>query len=241
VGVKILIDGASPARSRHAAVVAAHLPNPVLVGEFLEDTRRRLVADPFRSQLASVRALAERPFSYVDDHETVRGDVLQAIQHLPFRASVFVFAKEDPAARGKLGWRYRALARLSTQLKLGKLDRDAEVVIGTRMGPDVATIEEYVRLIRETPGAARLRKIPAPPMTIARGADPCSIVPEYVAGVFCDLYDGLTGERAPKGADPMRRYATIAAHVHRVSDCTKNIEYKKGAFSAELERLWYRS
>jgi hypothetical protein len=236
--VRIFIDGGTSPRSRHAVVVSAFVPDPEMVAAFLEDARQRLLADPFRSQLGAVRELARRPFSYVDDHETVRGDVLQALADSSFRVNVCVFPKA-----GQHDWRYRSLFKLWIQIVYGRLEPGTEVVFGTRIASEGRTVEDDIRRLRESPRTRRERWAAAPPTRVAREGEPCLTVPDYVAGVLRDLYDALTEapEERSGAADPMRRYSAIARHVARVSDEVRGIDYRPGAFTADIERLWYRA
>jgi hypothetical protein len=235
----VFIDGGWAIGSRHAVLVSASVPNLTMVAEFLEDARRTLIGDPFRGQLGAVKALEQRPFSYREDHDTVRKDVLAAIQDLPFSADacfVSVDKRTGAPVGGKTG-RFVCLARLMARWRR----QSADVVISTRIHEDQSTVDKYVRLVSETPLPRSVKPSGTPTIRKSSDADVCLALPDYVAGVVRDLLTNLEDGDEGETRNVLQRYALVSQHLDHVTDETRGISYRDGAFAAEIKRRALRS
>jgi len=240
---QVFVEGSAPnTRSPHFMLAAVHVDDPSVVRERLEGLRREFVADRFRSRIPSVRALKERPFRYLEDHDSVRDEVLKILGAIPFKVDFHFSSTEDPrnAGRSSDGLLLHSIAFRAACLGF----RRDEVAIF--IGPGVPLRQEALdELVASVMGSRLLtNRRKASSVTIQPGeqGDLALVVPDYVIGVVRDAMACGTGALDGDGTRRAReRFAVFALRFRKVSDFMRGISYAGTVFAREIQRLGLRN
>ena len=205
-----------------AVLVAARVDDVLLASQKLGELRHEELSGGSHSRRRSSAQMNRRPFDFALDRWPTRQKVLEVVRTLPFDAAVW-FARDNAsnATSGHPYW-YSHIALLAMKWtavysKLTFCARDE----GERTNISAA--------LDAFPETNQIRE--KTPIEIGGRFEPCSVIPDYVAGI---VHDALV--QAPNAKAAFAHYSDVADRISTVSDLDRGILYSQGSFGVELER-----
>jgi hypothetical protein len=237
---QIFVEGSAPTTgSPYRIFAAVHLESPDLIRDRLDELRRELAGDRFRSRLASIRALRQRSFHFAEDHDSTRDEVLRTLGAARFKSDL-CFAIADTRVPGTS---YRLLLYdLAIKAKVRSRVGDVAMIVGAKDIFGQNDLDELSESIASSRAFRARPKIAAVTLTLAGPEESCLVAPDYVVGVVRDAMACGTGAMDEGAARRARaRFAMLALRFRHVSDVGRGVSYAGTAFAREIQRLGLRN
>ncbi|BAZ79212.1 DUF3800 domain-containing protein [Sphaerospermopsis kisseleviana CS-549] len=180
-------------KSNILAIACITTHDPDYLRSKLENLRKKLLKDPIRLTLTSVKdSLSKKGFHYcADDTTEVRPHVINLISQLPFQAYICYQEKESDFDPSKgYGWYDKLFGRLIFERLRASYDVPIHICFEQHDSRFEARRNELEKIINQQVGEIQLRdqvKFVISPKIISAGKDePCLVIADYVAAIFKD-------------------------------------------------------